>query len=77
MQQIKKPSTRLHVRADLPAMTESPNNKMFGIKAPKKTCNPSACVQDVRVFAAALDADADPPVILFNASLENDLREDS
>ena len=32
--------------------------------------------QDVRVFAAALDADANPSVILFNALLEKDLRED-
>ena len=33
--------------------------------------------QDVRVFAAALNADANPSVILFNALLENDLREDT
>ena len=33
--------------------------------------------QDVRVFAAALNADANPSVILFNALLENDLREDN
>ena len=32
------------VISDLPAMTESPNNKRFGKKAPKKPCNPSACV---------------------------------
>ena len=33
--------------------------------------------QDVRVLAAALNADANPSVILFNALLENDLREDN
>ena len=33
--------------------------------------------QDVRVFAAALNADANPSDILFNALLEKDLREDN
>ena len=31
----------------------------------------------MRVSAAGLDADANPPVIIFNVFLENDLREDS
>ena len=56
-------------------MTESPNNKRFEKKTPKKLAIHLHAFQDVRVFAAALDADADPPVILFNARLEKDLRE--
>ena len=40
---IKKPSARLHVRADLPAMTESPNNEKIW-KIRKETCNPSTSV---------------------------------
>ena len=75
---IKQPHTRLHVRADLLAMTESPNNRRFEKKkTPKRPAIHLHAFQDVRVFAAALDADADPPVILFNSRLENDLREDS
>ena len=46
-------------------------------KAPKTLAIHLHAFQDVLVFAAALDADADPPVILFNARVENDLREDS
>ena len=56
-------------------MTKSPNNKRFGKNKNAPAIHLHA-FQDVRVFAAALDADADPPVILFNARLENDLPED-
>ena len=58
-------------------MTENPNNEKFGKKTPKKPAIQLHAFQDVRAFAAALDADADPPVTLFNARLDNDLREDS
>ena len=61
MQPIKKPSARLHARADLPAW----KNIL------KKTAIHLHAFQDVRVFAATLDADADPPVILFNALLDS------
>ena len=77
MPPIRKPSARLHVRADVPAMTGSPHNKKFGSKSAKKPATHLHAFQNVRVFAAALDADASPLVILFNALLENDLREDN
>ena len=57
-------------------MTESPNNK-HRKKPPQKTATHLHAFQGARVFAAALDADANPPVILSNAVFENDLREDS
>ena len=76
VQPVKKPSVRLHVRADLPAMAESPRNKKVLENQPKKHAIHLHAFQD-GVFAAALDADPNPPVILFNAPLEKDLREDS
>ena len=79
-QPIWKPSARLHVRADLPAMTDQ-SREFKQQKIVKQIAkNPAIhlhAFQDVRVFAAALNADANPSVILFNALLENDLREDN
>ena len=79
-QPIWKPSARLHVRADLPAMTDqSRETKQQKVvkKFAKKPAIHLHAFQDVRVLAAALNADANPSVILFNALLENDLREDN
>ena len=79
-QPIWKPSARLHVRADLPAMTdqsqESKQQKVVQQFAKKPAIHLHA-FQDVRILAAALNADANPSVILFNALLENDLRKDN
>ena len=65
-QPIWKPSARLHVRADLPAMSDQ-SRESKQQKVVKKIAKNSAvhlhAFQDVRVFAAALDADVNPSVI--------------
>ena len=62
----------LPVRADLPAMTDQSRESKQ-----QKVVKKIPAFQDVRVFEAALNADANPSVIRFNALLEKDLREDS
>ena len=79
-QPIWKPSVRLHVRAGLPAMTDQSRESKQQKVVKNFAKNPGIhlhAFQNVRVFAEALDADANPSVILFNALLEKDLREDS
>ena len=79
-QPIWKPNARLHVRADLPAMTDQSRVSKQQKAVKKIAKNPAIhlhAFQDVRVFAAALNADANPSDILFNALLEKDLRDDN
>ena len=52
-------------------------NKRLQEKSAKNPAIHLHAFQDARVFAAALNADANARVILFNDLLENDIREDS
>ena len=62
MQPTRKPSTRLHVRADLPAMTESPTRKGSGKKSTPK--NLQSIRMRFKMYASSRQLVMQTPILL-------------